>query len=160
MQGGRALVAIRGILGDQLQDDLVDEVRNRVVDRARPDRLDRHMGMEPLLGRRGLQRRLPRGQLIEDDPQRIQIASVIAAWVVATGLLRRRIHEILGRQGRCGSMPGLSDRPGRAEAAQPDAPCRIHDEVRRPDIAMNEPARVQLRQRGRGADRNIEEIGH
>ena len=166
-QIGRLCVAQRPIFFERLQNDLVEPGRQLGTQRrGRRWLLMKDRRRDDRRGRAG-KGRTPGGHLEEDEPEREEIGARVD--LVAAQLLRRHVGERAdgrpfgGQHRPCGVRLGdgvrASDRRrrlGDAEVEQLRAPCGQED-VRRFDVAMDDPGAVRGSERVGERKRRLEQ---
>ena len=150
----RRLIAERRILGQRLEHDRVEALRDRVVE----PRERRRIAVEDAIGdvgRRLALERQPAGEhLVEHDAQREQVGPRVER--AAPHLLRRHVGERAHHRPRL----RLEQRPGRdrgrrralvvlgqAEVEQLDAPAAVDHQVGALDVAVDDAVAVRLVER-------------
>ena len=160
LQAGRALIPVVGDLGEQLENDLRQHGRQRVAEPRRGRRLPGHVTVHPADRVAGREREPAGEQLIVGDAERVQIGSTVDGAVHAPGLLGRDIREGLLQQAlraRGGLLP--RDPRGGAEVGDLDpAGLGIEEDAARVEVLVNEPAAVDVPDRGRHRDREREKV--
>src|ERR1700686_4608702 len=156
-QAGSGLVALLGVLGEELHDD----GRKRAGDLgafARRCRLARNMAMDPLEGIGRSKRESAREHLVQGDAQRVEIAARIDRAVHPAGLLGRYIGERAGNDLRRRGRLALLRQPRRdPESGEPDVAGVIDEDVRGLDVLVDEAVPVDLAKRRRQSDGNAQE---
>ena len=140
----RRVVAVGGLLLQRLVDHAV-EPGHRGAARQRRRLLVQH-GVEHVDHRRAVERHLARQHLEEHRRQGEEIGASVEC--LATHLLRRHVVRCpddgagLGEARRAVCAEAAGDRPGQTEVEQLHA-VRRQEQVRRLQVAMDQPARVQ-----------------
>src|ERR1700722_20028730 len=151
-----SLVAVLGGLSEELHHNSGERVRDARDPLVGRHRLPRDMPVHPLHRIGGGEGKLPRQHFVEGDTQRIEIAAGVHRAVHPASLFWRHVWERPGDyvRRRWGLMLARETR-GYAEPGQPyAAACRIHQDIRRLDILMDEAALVYMAQRPRQGDRD------
>jgi hypothetical protein len=154
-----SLVAILGVLGQQLHHDRRERLGDSLHPLAGRRRLPRDVTMDPLHRVGGSEGQRPRQHLVECDAAGVESASRLDRQVHAAGLLGRQVGQCprdhLGRRGGL----ALAWQTGRdAEAGQPDRAGRdVNENVCRLDVFVDEASLVEPTQRGCQADGNAQE---
>ena len=156
------LVALLGGLGEQLHHDRRERPRDARDPLVGRHRLPRDVAVDPLHRIGGGEGKLPRQHLVEGDAQRIEIAAGVHRAVHPPGLLRRHVGERPGDHlRRRGGLALARQTRGDAETRQPDAAaCRVHEDIGRLDVLVDEASRMHLAERGRERDRDAQEMRH
>ena len=140
----RRFVAVGGLLLQRLVDDAVEPGHRGAARQGR--RLLVQHGVEHVNHRRAVERHLARQHLEEHRRQREEIGAGVER--LATHLLRRHVVRCpddgagLGEARRALRAEAAGDRPGQTEVEQLHA-VRRQEEVRRLQVAIDQPARVQ-----------------
>ena len=160
LQAGRALIPVVGDLGEQLENDLRQHGRQRVAEPRRGRRLPGHVTVHPADRVAGREREPAGEQLIVGDAERVQIGSTVDGAVHAPGLLGRDIREGLLEQALRARGGLLARHPrGGAEVGDLDpAGLGIEEDAARVEVLVNEPAAVDVPDRGRHRDREREKV--
>ena len=129
-QAGGGLVALLGVLGEELHDD----GRQRLGDCGaitRRCRLARNVAVDPLQGIGGGKRQRARKHLVQGDAQRVEIAAGINRAIHAAGLLGRHVGERAGNDLRRRGRLALARQLGRnPEAGEPDVAGVVDEHIR------------------------------
>ena len=158
-QAGGGLVALLGVLGEELHDD----GRQRPGDCGaitRRCRLARNVAVDPLQGVGGGKRQRARKHLVQGDAHRVKIAASINRAIHAAGLFGRHVGEGAGndlrRRGRLRLARQLGCNP---ETGQPDVASVVDQHIRRLDVLMYETVPMNLAECCRQANRDAQDAG-
>src|ERR1700733_8477258 len=156
-QAGRSLVALFGILGEQLHDNR----RHRLGDGetiSRGCRLACNVAVDPLQRAGGGKRQRAGKHQVKGDAQRIEIAASINRAIHAAGLFRGHVGEGAGNDldgyGQLALVRQLGRNP---ESGEPDVPGPVDEHVRRLNVLMNKTTAVNLAERCRQADSDVQD---
>ena len=156
----RALVAIVGHLGQQLEDDLRRARRGQRTDAPiGRRRLARHVAVHPAEGVAGLERQPPGEQLVEGHAQRIEIRAAVDRPVHPPGLLGRHVRQrALDQSRRPRRWSARARRARRCRNRRSGPPrCAVEEDVVRLQILVDQPAPVDVGDGGGDARRQREE---
>jgi len=158
-QAGRGLVALLGALGQQLHDDGgAGRVGAGMAFDGRRRRA-RHVAVDPLHGVERGERQVAGQQLVQDHPQRIQVAAGIDRAVHAAGLFRRHVGEAAADPA-FGRVRQRAQALGDAEAGQAHVRAALRDqEVGRLQILVDDVAPVQFGQGQRDGGAQVQDLG-
>ncbi len=159
-QPGSTLVALLGVLGEELHDN----GRQRLGDCSAliwRCRLASNVAVDPLQWGGGGKRQPACKHLVQRDAQRVEIAARISRAIHAAGLLGRHIGERagnnLGRYGRLALLRQLGRNP---ESGEPYVAGVVDEHIRRLDVLMYEAAPMDLAECCREANRDSQEARH
>ena len=154
------LVALLGGLGEELHDDCRERdwhICNPLMGRHRSPR---DMAVHPLHRIGGSEGELPRQHFVEGDTQSIEIAAGVHRAVHPAGLFRRHVGErprdhLRRREG----LALARQTRGNAKPRQPHAAtCRVHQDIGRLDVLMDETPLMYAAQRRCKRDRDAQEM--
>jgi hypothetical protein len=137
---GRRVTILR-VLGARLQDDRLPVAGNARVERARPRRV---LGLDPLdelepVGR--LERRPERDQLVEGQAQGVDVGAAVGlAAEPLGGHVAERAQDVAGLG------QAIVARLGQPEVSDPDDSLGVEQQVRRLDVAVDDPPRMGVGQ--------------
>ena len=146
-QAGGGLVAILGRLGEALHHHRRDRLGQAGDARVRRRRRARDMGVDPLHRVAGAERQDAGEHLVEDDAHGVEIAAGVDRAVHPAGLFGRHVGERAGRELDLVGRGVFARRArGEAEAGEVDgvAARLVHQNIGRPEILVDQPARVDL----------------
>jgi hypothetical protein len=164
LEAARALVAVLGHLGEQLQDDTRERFGHRGDDlRWRHGRAG-DVAVDPLDGIARLEGEPPGEHLVEGDTQGVQIGAVVDRPVRPPRLLRGEVGQrALEEAGRLGGLVLAGEAGGEAEVGDLHLAGReVDDDVVRLEILVDDAALVDARDGAGDTDREGEEAleGH
>ncbi len=147
----RRVTARRG-LGHRLEADRLQVARNLVVELARRPRLVvQHLEQQHLSV--AAERPLPGQQLVEDDPQAVDVGPAVGLVRFAARLLGRHVGRRAQELAVHGHRRFVGVVLGQAEVHQVRPTLRVELDVGRLDVAVNDPMPVGVVQRiGHGGD--------
>ena len=158
-QAGGSLVALLGVLGEELHND----GRQRLGDCGAITgrcRLACNVAVDPLQRVGGGKRQRARKHLVQGDAQRVEIAAGVNRAIHAAGLFGRHVGEGAGndlrRRGRLRLARQLGCNP---ESGQPDVAGVVDEHVRRLDVLMNEAVPMDLAECCRQANSDAQDAG-
>jgi hypothetical protein len=156
------LVALFCGLGEQLHHDSRERTRDARDPLAGRHRLPRDMAVHPPHRIGGGEGELPRQHFVKGDAQSIKIAAGVHRTVHPAGLFRRHVGKRPGDHLRRRRGLMLARQPrGNAEPRQPHAAaCRVHQDVCRLDVLVDEASRMHSAQRTREGYRDAQEMRH
>lgn len=159
LEAAGRLIAILGVLGEELQEDRLQCTGDALHSLARGRGWPGDVAVNPLERIRRREGQRSGEHLVEGDPQRIKIAASVERAIHAPGLLRRHVSERSGNHlpRRRRSLRFMRQSRGNAEAGQSDAILDVDEDVRRLDVPVNETSPVHLAHRRRDADRDTQE---
>jgi hypothetical protein len=150
LQACRGLVAVFGVLGEELENDRVDDGRQSGRTCTRRRWLPGDMAMDPLHGIGGVEGQLTGEELVEGDPERVEVASGVDRAVHAAGLFRRHIGERAGDHLGWRQRRALASQPGGdAESGQTHVARCVDQHVCRLDVSVDQAVSVHLAHRPR-----------
>ncbi len=154
------LVALLGSLGEKLHHNRRERPRDARDPLVGRHRLPRDVAVHPLHRIGGGEGQLARQHLVEGDAQGIEIAAGIDRPVHPAGLFRRHVGERPGDHlRRRGGLVLARQTRGDAEARQPHAAgCRVHQDICRLDVLVDEASLMHLAERPRERDRDAQEL--
>ena len=156
------LVTVLCRLREQLHDDCRDRARNVLQPLHRGHRLSGNVAVHPFhrVGRRKGQ--TPREHLVQGDTQSVEIAARVDRAIHPAGLFRRHVGQRAGDEFRQLEGLALAPKPRRdAEAHEANATrSRIHQDVGRLNVLVNQIAGVKLAQGARQADGQMQKLSH
>ena len=162
LDAGGGLVALLGGLGEELHHDCRERPRDARDPLMGRHRLPRDMAVHPLHRIGGGEGELPRQHFVEGDTQSIEIAAGVHRAVHPAGLFRRHVGERPGDHlRRRGGLVLARQTRGNAEPRQPHAAaCRVHQDICRLDVLMDQASLMHLAERPRERDRDAQEMRH
>ena len=103
---------------------------------------------------------VPRQHFVEGDAQRIEIAAGVHRAVHPAGLFRRHVGERPGDHlRRRGGLVLARQTRGNAEPRQPHAAaCRVHQDICRLDVLVDQASLMHSAERPRERDRDAQEM--
>ena len=153
-----ALVAVLGVLREQLEHDAGDGLGDRRVDAGRRRGREGEVRVDELHRVQGLEGALTREHLVKDDAERVEVRPVVDAAVHAACLLGGDVRQHVGdHRRRVEPLVRAGDLGVDAEARDLDRAARADEHVVRAQIAVDEPRRVHrgeaFGERGREIER-------
>ena len=156
-QARGGLVALLGVLGEELHDDGGQRLGDCGAIAGRY-RLTCDVAVDPLQRVGGSKRQHARKHLVQGDAQRVEIAAGIDRAIHAPGLFGRHVGEGAGNDLRRRGRLALARQPGRdAEAGEPDVAGVVDEHVRRLDVLVDETAPMDVAERRRQANGDAQE---
>ena len=156
----RALVAVLGLLGHELADDLRQRERNVGIAAVRRDGIARDLAMDQLHLVVRVERATPREHLVEGRAQGVEVGPVVERPVHAPRLLRRHVGQRALEDLRALHDRVLGGKP-RRDAEVDDlhlAGAGIDDEIRGVDVLVNDVGAVHLPERDSDLDGGVQEL--
>ncbi len=156
-EAGGSLVALLGVLGEELHEDGGQRVGDcgPITGRCR---LACNVAVDPPQGIVGGKWQRARENLVQGNAHRVEIAACIGRAIHAAGLLRRHIGECasnnLGRYRRLALARHLGRNP---EAGEPHLAGVVDQHIRRLDVLMHEAVPMDLTECCHQSDGNAQE---
>jgi hypothetical protein len=158
-QAARRLVTILGHLGEELQDDRGEHLRQLRHPRAGRLRGACDVAMHPFERVLRLEGQAPREHLVERDAQRIEVGAAVDDPVHAPRLLGRQVRQgaLDELQGSCGRLLA-GEAGGEPEVGELHlAGRRVEEDVLGLQVPVEDALLVQLRHGPRDTDRKLQE---
>jgi hypothetical protein len=174
LQADGGLVAILGVLGQQSQDDLADDLGHVGAQLGRRRRRARDVGVDQAHRRAALERQAAGEALEQGGAEAVEVAAGVDAAVDPAGLLRRDVGERAAEAGDGAGAGAVAGDPlGDAEVGEAHVGeagwlrgfalwivglAFAYDDVAGPNILMQHVARVHLTQRLGELDPQLQEL--
>ena len=152
------LVAVIGVLLQQLQDDGRQHPRHVRAYRVRGQRRRGDVVMRPvgLVVLSQLKRQAAGQEFIQHHAEAVEIAAVIHGTLGAGGVFRRHPRRRTARNGKPGLGESIGERAGEAKAAQAAGGIVLNKNAAGLDIAVDQVLQMHLAQRDADLDRQLD----